>query len=175
MFPPTDHFKSKRFFLVLVKHENICWNISGCSRVEWRPTLRSVVTWHLTPDTGHLTTDTWHVKHDTEHTGGGEHCLNVWEWQSFEEIVTKDDWLTCLINNEGVEQPGYTGSVNKGSKYRWTQSWRMWSWRDSSWGVVRNPSWKTFSHRTILILRKICWSLNNVSCLIEYILSSRGT
>ena len=80
-------------------------------------------TWHVTCDTWHMTHDTWHMTYDmchVTHRGWWKLCQNfrslalmvlVWRCLQYSELKDQilNEWVTKLL----VEQPGYTGSVNK--------------------------------------------------------------
>ena len=68
--------------------------------------------WHVTQDMCHRTYDMWHLL-------GDEHYLKMsackaWVGQCFEDISTKDDWLTKLMNDKVVcrTAPASPGLLN---------------------------------------------------------------
>ena len=72
-------------------------------------------TWQVTHDRWYMTGDTWHMTHSVGWTLSLK-CsllaLTVWKVQCFKNMEVKDDWLSQLVNYEGVckTDPGLLNS-----------------------------------------------------------------
>ena len=63
----------------------------------------------------HMTWDTWHVTgvHGwTFSQNLSSLALTTWNWRCFEDIFTKDKWLTQSMNERMNDSPSYSGSVD---------------------------------------------------------------
>ena len=56
----------------------------------------------VTHDKRHKTRDMWHMTQNMWHIEGGENSLKILGEKCFEDIFTKDNWVTQSLRDEGV-------------------------------------------------------------------------